>query len=113
MSSSALFIGIAFLIVISPVFSKITKLPIVVVEILLGSIAVWIGFLDPNNEVFKYLSKIGFFYLMFLAGLEINLKNFVAQRGKLLKSAIVYFIALYSLSIGIYMFFNLNPVYIV
>jgi Kef-type K+ transport system membrane component KefB len=113
MSSSALFIGIAFLIVISPVFSKITKLPIVVVEILLGSIAVWIGFLDPNNEVFKYLSKIGFFYLMFLAGLEINLKNFVAQRGKLLKSAIVYFIALYSLSIGIYMFFDLNPVYIV
>ncbi len=113
MSSSALFIGIAFLIVISPVFSKITKLPIVVVEILLGSIAVWIGFLDPNNEVFKYLSKIGFFYLMFLAGLEINLKNFVAQRGKLLKSAIVYFITLYSLSIGIYMFFNLNPVYIV
>ncbi len=113
MSSSALFIGIAFLIVISPVFSKITKLPIVVVEILLGSIAVWIGFLDPNNEVFKYLSKIGFFYLMFLAGLEINLQNFVAQRGKLLKSAIVYFIALYSLSIGIYMFFDLNPVYIV
>ena len=113
MSSSALFIGIAFLIVISPVFSKITKLPIVVVEILLGSIAVWIGFLDPNNEVFKYLSKIGFFYLMFLAGLEINLKNFVAQRGKLLKSAIVYFITLYSLSIGIYMFFDLNPVYIV
>lgn len=113
MSSSALFIGIAFLIVISPVFSKITKLPIVVVEILLGSIAVWIGFLDANNEAFKYLAKIGFFYLMFLAGLEINLKNFIAQRGKLLKSAIVYFITLYSLSIGIYMFFDLNPVYIV
>jgi Kef-type K+ transport system membrane component KefB len=113
MSSSALFIGVAFLIVISPIFSKITKLPIVVVEILLGSIAVWAGFLDANNEVFKYLAKIGFFYLMFLAGLEINLKNFVAQKGKLLKSAVVYFITLYSLSIGIYLFFNLNPVYIV
>lgn len=113
MSSSALFIGIAFLIVISPVFTKFTKLPIVVVEILLGSVAVWLGFLDPNNEVFKYLSKIGFFYLMFLAGLEINLKNFAAQRGKLLKSAIVYFITLYALSIGIYILFALNPVYIV
>ncbi|MDP2892757.1 MAG: cation:proton antiporter [Sulfurimonas sp.] len=113
MSSSILFIGIAFLLVISPVFSKITKLPIVVVEILLGSIAVWFGLLDTNSEIFKYLAKIGFFYLMFLAGLEINLKNFVAQRGKLLKSAIVYFITLYSLSIGIYMFFDLNPVYIV
>jgi Kef-type K+ transport system membrane component KefB len=113
MSSSILFIGIAFLLVISPVFSKITKLPIVVVEILLGSLAVWFGLLDTNSEIFKYLAKIGFFYLMFLAGLEINLKNFVAQRGKLLKSAIVYFITLYSLSIGIYMFFDLNPVYIV
>ncbi|MDD5372783.1 MAG: cation:proton antiporter [Sulfurimonas sp.] len=113
MSSSTLFIGIAFLLVISPVFSKITRLPIVVVEILLGSIAVWFGFLDTNNDVFKYLAKIGFFYLMFLAGLEINLKSFVAQRGKLLKSAIVYFITLYSLSIGIYILFGLNPVYIV
>ena len=113
MSSSALFIGIALLIVMSPVFSKITKLPIVVVEILLGSIAVWFGFLDTNNEIFKYLAKIGFFYLMFLAGLEINLKSFVAQKGKLLKSAIVYFITLYSLSIGIYILFDLNPVYIV
>lgn len=113
MSSSALFIALAFLIVLSPVFSKITRLPIVVVEILLGSIAVWFGFLNPNNDVFKYLSEIGFFYLMFLAGLEINLKNFAAQRGKLLKSAIIYFITLYSLSIGIYIIFELNPVYIV
>lgn len=113
MSSYILFIGIAFLLVISPVFSKITKLPIVVVEILLGSLAVWFGFLETNNDVFKYLAKIGFFYLMFLAGLEINLKNFVAQRGKLLKSAIVYFITLYSLSVGIYLLFDLNPVYIV
>ncbi len=113
MSSSSLFIALAFLIVLSPVFSKITRLPIVVVEILLGSIAVWFGFLDSNNDVFKYLAEIGFFYLMFLAGLEINLKNFAAQRGKLLNSAIVYFITLYSLSIGIYLFFDLNPVYIV
>lgn len=113
MSSSALFIALAFLIVLSPAFAKITRLPIVVVEILLGSIAVWFGFLDPNNDVFKYLSKIGFFYLMFLAGLEINLKNFAAQRGKLLNSAILYFITLYSLSIGIYILFDLNPVYIV
>jgi len=113
MSSSALFIALALLIVLSPAFAKITRLPIVVVEILLGSIAVWFGFLDQNNDVFKYLSKIGFFYLMFLAGLEINLKNFAAQRGKLLGSAILYFITLYSLSIGIYILFDLNPVYIV
>lgn len=113
MESSSLFIALAFLIVLSPVFAKITHLPIVVVEILLGSIAVWFGFMDSNNDVFKDLAKIGFFYLMFLAGLEINLKNFAAQKGRLLGSAVVYFITLYSLAIGIYLFFDLNPVYIV
>lgn len=97
----------------SPILSKVTKLPVVVVEILLGSMAVWLGFLDANNEVFKYLAEIGFFYLMFLAGLEINLKNFASKGGGLFKNAIIYFITLYSLSIGIYIVFDLNPVYIV
>lgn len=113
MSSSLFFIVIAFLIVISPIFSNLTKLPVVVVEILLGAAAVWFGFLDTNNEVFQNLSKIGFFYLMFLAGLEIDLKQFAAKKGNLLKNAIIYFITLYGLSFGIYLFFDLNPVYIV
>ncbi len=113
MSSSLIFIGIALLLVISPLLSKITKLPVVVVEILLGSIAAWLGFLNADNEVFGKLAQIGFFYLMFLAGMEINLKNFSEQGGTLLKSAIIYFISLYSLSFGIYFFFDLNPVYIV
>ncbi|OZA59456.1 MAG: hypothetical protein B7X69_08095, partial [Sulfurovum sp. 39-42-12] len=60
MSSSLIFIGIALLLVISPLLSKITKLPVVVVEILLGSIAAWLGFLDADNEVFGKLAKIGF-----------------------------------------------------
>ncbi|MDO8453112.1 MAG: cation:proton antiporter [Sulfurimonas sp.] len=113
MSSSVLFIGIAFLIVISPIFSNVTKLPVVVVEIILGALAVWFGFFDTGNEVFKNLAKIGFFYLMFLAGLEIDLKQFAAKRGNLLNSAIIYFVTLYGLSFSIYLFFDLNPVYIV
>ena len=64
---------VALLMVISPIISRIFRLPTPVVEILLGSIAVWMGFLHMGNEMFKNLAKIGFFYLMFLAGLEINI----------------------------------------
>jgi Kef-type K+ transport system membrane component KefB len=113
MGSSVLFIGIAFLIVISPIFSNVTKLPVVVIEIMLGALAVWFGFFDTGNEVFKNIAKIGFFYLMFMAGLEIDLKQFAAQKGTLLKNAVVYFITLYGLSFSMYFFFDLNPVYIV
>ena len=113
MSNSTLFISIAFLIVLSPIFSNRTKLPLAVVEILLGAIALWLGVLDSGNEVFKDLSKIGFFYLMFLAGQEIDLKRFKSQKEVIFKNAIVYFSTIYALSFGIYLIFDLNPVYII
>lgn len=113
MSNSTLFISIAFLIVLSPIFSNRTKLPLAVVEILLGAIALWLGILDSHNETFKDLSKIGFFYLMFLAGQEIDLKRFVSQKEVIFKNAIIYFSVTYGLSFGIYLVFDLNPVYII
>ena len=53
---------IVLLMVLSPILSRIFRLPTSVVEIVLGSLAVWLGFLNPDNEVFKSLAKIGFFY---------------------------------------------------
>ena len=113
MSSSALFIGLAFIIVISPIVSNLTRLPTVVVEIILGALAVWFGLLDTDNDTFKKLSKIGFFYLMFLAGLEIDLRRFAAQKSTLIEHAIVYYITIYALSFGLYFFLDLNPIYII
>lgn len=110
---STLFIELALLIVISPVLSNITKLPVAVVEILLGSIALWVNFIEPNTQMLQILSRIGFFYLMFLAGLEINLKKFVAKKDELFKNALIYFLTLYSLSFILYLIFDLNPIYIV
>ncbi|DAB31106.1 MAG TPA: sodium:proton antiporter [Sulfurimonas sp. UBA12504] len=113
MSTATLFIWISFLIVISPIFSHITRLPIVVVEILLGTVVAWFGFLDGSHEIFQNLAKIGFFYLMFLAGLEIDLKRFISKKESLLKNAIIYFISLYGLSFALYLLFDLNPVFII
>lgn len=111
--TSILFIELALLIVLSPVFSNLTKLPVAVVEILLGSIALWIGFIEANNETFKTLSKIGFFYLMFLAGLEIDLKRFIAKKDEMLNRIVVYFVTLYGLSFAIFLLFNLSAIYII
>lgn len=113
MDNFLFFSQLALLIVLAPIISQNAKLPIAVTEILLGAIAVWIGFLEVPNDLFKGIAKVGFFYLMFLAGLEIDLKKFLLQRDKLLKNAIIYFSCLYALSFSIYLIFDLNPVYIV
>lgn len=113
MQNSILFIEIAILLVISPLVSQIIRLPIVVVEILLGALAVFYGFLDSTSDVFQSLSKVGFFYLMFLAGLEIDLKKFALQKKEFLNNAIIYFVTLYFTSFCLYLIFDLNSVYIV
>lgn len=104
---------VVLLMVLSPIISRIFRLPTPVVEILLGSLAVWLGILHVGNEVFKNLAKIGFFYLMFLAGLEIDIQRFLHYRDRFLKKAILYFICLYSISVILYIIFGLSPVYIV
>ncbi|MDD5405845.1 MAG: cation:proton antiporter [Sulfurovaceae bacterium] len=113
MQNLAFLSQLAFLIVLAPIFSRITKIPIAVVEVLLGTIAVWIGYLDNDNDIFKTIAKIGFFYLMFLAGLEIDLRKFIHFKDKLFKNVLLYFGILYSLSFFIFIIFDLNPVYIV
>ncbi|MBP9493177.1 MAG: cation:proton antiporter [Sulfurospirillum sp.] len=104
---------VVLLMVLSPIISRIFRLPTPVVEILLGSYAVWIGFLHIDNDVFKNLAKIGFFYLMFLAGLEIDIQKFLMYKDRFLKKAILYFACLYGISFALYLIFGLSPVYIV
>ncbi len=113
MENYILFTKLALLLISSPVISQISRLPVVVVEILLGSLAVWVGFIDLGNNIFAQIAKIGFFYLMFLAGLEIDLKKYTQHKNNLLNKAIIYFTTLYTLSFLLYLIFNLSPVYIV
>ncbi len=113
MQNLSLLAQVAFLIVLAPIFSRISRIPVAAVEIIIGMVAVWIGYLDSDNSTFKIIAKVGFFYLMFLAGLEIDIKKFVSFKDKLFKNVILYFLTLYGLAIALYLTFNLNPVYIV
>lgn len=112
MSNSGVIVTLSLLIMFSPFLSRVTKIPVVVVEILLGSIAAYFGLL-VENELFKIIAKVGFLYLMFLAGMEVNLKEFGFAKSSLLPRTMVYFAMLYGCSFGLYMYFDLSAVYLV
>ncbi|WP_139453219.1 cation:proton antiporter [Campylobacter armoricus] len=82
----------------SPYIAKFLKLPLSATEIMLGSFIGFLGFIG-ESENFKLLANAGFYYLMFIAGMEINLKTFLNTEKSLLNKAFVYIILLYAFSI--------------
>ncbi|HEC1757868.1 cation:proton antiporter [Campylobacter lari] len=82
----------------SPYIAKFLKLPLSATEIMLGSFIGFLGFIG-ESENFKLLANAGFYYLMFIAGMEINLKTFLNTERSLLNKAFIYIILLYAFSI--------------
>lgn len=113
MENLAFLSQIVILILLAPIFAKIFKVSVAVVEIVLGAVVVWMGFIESGNELFKDIAKIGFFYLMFLAGIEINIKKFLSFKDRFIKNVLIYFGCLYGISFLLYFVLELNPVYIV
>jgi len=105
-------VTISFIIVISPFFAKITKLPTTVIEILLGSITAHYTLL-VSNDIFNLIAKVGFFYLMFLAGAEVDMRILLKLEKKIVKYGLIYILFLYLFSIFFTLLFNLNGVFIV
>ena len=111
-NSVMVIITLSLLVMFSPFLSRVTRLPVVVVEILLGSLAGYFGFL-VETELFKIIAKVGFLYLMFLAGMEVNLKEFGFAKSSLLRRTIIYFLMLYAGSLSLFVYFDLSAVYLV
>ncbi|MDZ7818925.1 MAG: cation:proton antiporter [Aliarcobacter sp.] len=107
-----LIISICSIIMFSPSLAKLFKAPVVVVEICLGLIAGYFG-LIYDDETLKLIAKFGFVYLMFLAGLEINLKLVKIIKATLAWNVILYFIFLYAISALICWLFDLSITYFV
>lgn len=103
---------VSILIIISPFLSNLIGIPVAVVEMVLGSIAAYVGFFE-YHEVMETLAKVGFLYLMFLAGMEVDLKRFLDFQREELRRISLYFITLYSLSLGIFLYFELPSIYFV
>jgi Kef-type K+ transport system membrane component KefB len=84
-----------------------------VVEIILGTFLAWFGLVDVDDDIFRNIAEIGFFYLMFLAGLEIEIKKFLNLKESFFTRASIYFVSLYGISVLAYFIFDLSLVYIV
>ena len=71
-SSLLIVLGLAFFVPL--LISKFKALPVVVGEMIAGLIFAQLGFLDPSeSSTLTLFSNIGLAFLMFLAGLEIDI----------------------------------------
>ena len=100
MSNEVLIIlTISLLIWVAPFIARLVKLPTTPVAIILGSIAGGIGlFGHGHNEIFSIVAEFGFLYLMFVAGLEVNVRKLLKTDIKILKTGFSYLAILYALS---------------
>lgn len=107
-----LIVTISLIIMFSPFFAKSLRLPITPVEIILGSVFGYAGYLH-DEHLFDLVAEFGFLYLMFIAGTEINLKNVLKTPPLIIKKVAVYLVILYASSIAFSMQFQLGNTFIV
>ncbi len=107
-----LVITISLIIMFSPFFAKFLKLPTTPIEIILGSLLGYVGFIH-NEHLFDIVAELGFLYLMFIAGTEINLKNVLKTPSSLMKKVLLYLVILYAFSISFSIYFDLGKIFMV
>ncbi len=103
---------LSLIIVTSPLLSKLTKIPTIPIEIFLGSLAVSLSVIHENH-IFDLVAELGFLYLMFLAGLEVDLKKLSKISASLLKKGLIYSIMLYVFAAFFTWCFDLSAIFIV
>jgi Kef-type K+ transport system membrane component KefB len=96
----------------SPFVAKFLRLPIPPVEIILGSIIAYFG-LVGHNQYFTLIAEVGFLYLMFLAGMEVDLKQLTKSPKIVIQRSILFlfFMVLFSIIFGF--IFDLHAIVIV
>ena len=103
---------ISLIIIFSPFFARFFKLPTTPIEIILGSLLGYVGFLH-DEHLFDIVAELGFLYLMFIAGTEINLKNVINTSSLIMKKVIIYISFLYAFSILFSIQFELGRIFMV
>jgi len=104
-------ITVSLIIFTSPLIAKLLKLPTITVEIMLGALAVYFSFI-VEHAILHLVAELGFLYLMFLAGLEVDLKKLVNISPSVLKKSLIYNLILFSLSGLITWYFDLSYLFI-
>ena len=75
----------------------------------MGSLFAYIGWIGENNY-FDTIAHIGFLYLMFLAGMEVDLKQILNSPRALVRKSLLFIVILSILALISGWFFNLNAI---
>jgi len=111
-TSITLILTLSLLIWSSPFVAKFLRLPIPAVEIILGSLFAYLGFIG-HNQYFDLIAEVGFLYLMFLAGMEVDLKQITKSSREVLRSSILFLTLMALFSFGSGLLFGLNTIVII
>ena len=96
----------------APFIAKLVRMPTTPVEIILGSILAFTGLIH-HHEYFDIVAEVGFLYLMFLAGMEVDLKQITKSPKSLIRKAIFFIVSLLVLALGSGLLFHLNTIVII
>lgn len=107
-----LLLTLALIIIFSPFLAKFFKIPTTPIEIILGAVFGFAGLLH-SSHYFDFVAEAGFLFLMFLAGMEINLRTLVRIDRRLIRRIGLYLMALYSLSSFAVWYFELSGIFLV
>lgn len=87
-------------------------MPIPPVEIILGAIFASLGFIE-YNEYFNLIAQVGFLYLLFLAGMEVDLKQITKSPKEVIQKSILFLLLMTVFSISSGMIFGLHTIVII
>ncbi len=107
-----LIITLSLVIIFSPFFAKLFRIPTTPVEIVAGSLLGYFGFLHENH-LFELVAEVGFLFLMFIAGTEVDVRKVLQTKASLMKRILFYLATLYILAIAINLYFELGKIFII
>ena len=107
-----LILTLSLLLLFSPFLSKIIKLPTAVIEIISGSILATFELIHKNNY-FDLVAEVGFLYLMFLAGMEVDLQKLIKAPKSIIYRGMQYILLISVLSAFAGFVLNFNIIFII
>ncbi len=107
-----LILTLSLLIWGSPFVSKLLRIPTPPVEIILGSVFAYIGLVE-HNQYFDLIAEVGFLYLMFLAGMEVDLKQITKGPRTVIQKSMLFLGLMVVFAITFGLLFHLNTITII
>jgi len=108
----SLILTLSLLIWGAPFVSKLLRIPTPPVEIILGAIVASIGFIG-HHQYFDIIAEVGFLYLMFLAGMEVDLKQITQSSKAIIQKSMLFLGLMAFLSVSSAILFHLNTITII